>query len=60
MVQLFKQKNYAIGVGLAKSEAVLAAIIAVVFLSDHLSLLGWFGVAVGGFAVFNVQKGGIF
>ncbi|MEK5765072.1 multidrug transporter, partial [Acinetobacter junii] len=29
MVQLFKQKNYAIGVGLAKSEAILAAIIGV-------------------------------
>ena len=43
--------------GLAKSEAVLAAIIAVVFLSDHLSLLGWFGVAVGGFAVFLMSKG---
>ena len=57
MVQLFKQKNYAIGVGLAKSEAVLAAIIAVVFLSDHLSLLGWLGVAVGGFAVFLMSKG---
>ena len=57
MVQLFKQKNYAIGVGLAKSEAVLAAIIAVLFLSDHLSLLGWFGVAVGGFAVFLLSKG---
>ncbi|ENV73461.1 hypothetical protein F946_00973 [Acinetobacter johnsonii ANC 3681] len=57
MVQLFKQKNYAIGVGLAKSEAVLAAIIAVVFLSDHLSLLGWFGVVVGGFAVFLMSKG---
>ena len=57
MVQLFKQKNYAIGVGLAKSEAVLAAIVAVVFLSDHLSLLGWFGVAVGGFAVFLMSKG---
>lgn len=57
MVQLFKQKNYAIGVGLAKSEAVLAAIIAAVFLSDHLSLLGWFGVAVGGFAVFLLSKG---
>ena len=57
MVQLFKQKNYAIGVGLAKSEAVLAAIIAVVFLSDHLSLLGWFGVAVGGFSVFLMSKG---
>ena len=50
MVQLFKQRNYAIGVG-------LAAIIAVVFLSDHLSLLGWFGVAVGGFAVFLMSKG---
>ena len=57
MVQLFKQKNYAIGVGLAKSEAVLAAIIAVLFLSDHLSLLGWFGVAVGVFAVFLMSKG---
>ena len=57
MVQLFKQKNYAFGVGLAKSDAVLAAIIAVVFLSDHLSLLGWFGVAVGGFAVFLMSKG---
>lgn len=57
MVQLFKQKNYAIGVSLAKSEAVLAAIIAVVFLSDHLNLLGWFGVAVGGFAVFLMSKG---
>lgn len=57
MVQLFKQKNYAIGVGFAKSEAVLAAIIAVVFLSDHLSLLGCFGVAVGGFAVFLMSKG---
>ncbi len=57
MVQLFKQKNYAIGVGLAKSEVVLAAIIAVVFLSDYLSLLGWVGVAVGGFAVFLMLKG---
>ena len=57
MVQLFKQKNYAIGVGLAKSEAVLAAIIAVIFLSDHLSFLGWLGVVIGGIAVFLMSKG---
>ncbi|MFV5490756.1 DMT family transporter [Acinetobacter sp. ASP199] len=57
MVQLFKQKNYAIGVGLAKSEAILAAIIGVVFLSDHLSLLAWFGVLIGGYAVFLLSKG---
>lgn len=57
MVQLFKQKNYAIGVGLAKSEAILAAIIGVAFLSDHLSWLAWFGVLLGGFAVFLLSRG---
>lgn len=58
MVQLFKQKNYAIGVGLAKSEAILAALVAVIFLHDHLSFLGWVGVIIGGFAVFLLSKGG--
>lgn len=57
MVQLFKQKNYAIGVGLAKSEAILAAIIGVVFLSDQLSLFAWFGVLLGGIAVFLLSRG---
>ena len=57
MVQLFKQKNYAIGVGLAKSEAILAAIIGVIFLSDHLSVLAWIGVLIGGYAVFLLRKG---
>lgn len=57
MVQLFKQKNYAIGVGLAKSEAILAAIIGVMFLSDHLSLYAWFGVLLGAVAVFLLSRG---
>ncbi|ENW26516.1 drug/metabolite transporter (DMT)-like permease [Acinetobacter lwoffii] len=57
MVQLFKQKNYAVGVGLAKSEAILAAIIGVTFLADHLSFLAWIGVALGGYAVFLLSKG---
>ncbi|MCS4309119.1 drug/metabolite transporter (DMT)-like permease [Rheinheimera pacifica] len=52
MVKLFKLRNYAIGAGLAKSEAVLAAVLGVVFFSESLTLLGWFGVALGGFAVF--------
>lgn len=52
MVRLFQQKNYAIGVGLAKSEAVLAALIGVAVLHDHLSLLAWLGVLIGGVAVF--------
>lgn len=51
MVMLFKQKNYAIGVGLAKSEAILAALIGVLCLSEHLSLWGWVGVLIGAIAV---------
>lgn len=57
MVQLFKLKNYAIGVGLAKSEAILAAVIAVIFLSEQLTLFAWCGVVLGGFAVFLLSKG---
>lgn len=52
MVKLFQQKNYAIGVGLAKSEAILAALIGVAVLGVHLSLLGWLGVLIGSVAVF--------
>jgi drug/metabolite transporter (DMT)-like permease len=51
MVILFKRRNYAIGVGLAKSEAVLAAALGVVFFSASLSLLGWLGVLMGAIAI---------
>ena len=57
MVLLFKQKNYAVGVGLAKSEAILAALVGVMFLQEHLTFFGWVGVAIGGFAVFLLSKG---
>lgn len=52
MVKLFKLRNYAIGAGLAKSEAILAAILGVAFFSESLSLLGWAGVLLGAVAVF--------
>lgn len=52
MVKLFKLRNYAIGAGLAKSEAVLAAVLGVVLFSESLTALGWAGVCLGGFAVF--------
>lgn len=60
MVLLFKQKNYAIGVGLAKSEAIFAAVLGVLFFASSLSPLGWLGVMVGSLAVFllsGVGKG---
>jgi len=51
MVLLFKQNNFAIGAGLAKSEALVAAIIGMLFFGSTLSLLGWIGVSIGGIAV---------
>ncbi|NMM41078.1 DMT family transporter [Pseudoalteromonas arctica] len=51
MVKLFKMNNYAVGTGLAKSEALVAAILGVLFFGSALSLLGWLGVFLGAIAV---------
>ncbi len=51
MVKLFKMNNYAVGAGLAKSEALVAAILGVLFFGSTLSLLGWLGVFFGAIAV---------
>lgn len=51
MVLLFKQNNYAVGAGLAKSEAVVAAVLGTLFFGSTLTVLGWLGVAVGAIAV---------
>ncbi len=52
MVTLFKQKNFAVGAGLAKSEALVAAVLGTLFFGSQLSLLGWVGIVVGAVAVF--------
>lgn len=59
MIKLFHQKNYAIGVGLAKSEAILAAILGVTFFGQYLSPFAWFGVLLGAFAIYLLSKGGV-
>lgn len=56
MVQLFRFENYAVGAGLAKSEALVAAILGVFFFATPLSWLGWVGVAIGGIAVFILSS----
>lgn len=58
MVDLFKLKNYAIGVGLAKSEAVWAAILGVAFFGVHIGLIGWLGILIGAAAIFLMTGGG--
>ncbi|PWQ93448.1 DMT family transporter [Leucothrix arctica] len=51
MVVLFKQKNFAVGAGLAKCEAPVAALLGVMFFSTTLTYLGWIGVAIGAIAI---------
>lgn len=55
MVQLFKLNNYAIGAGLAKSEALAAAILGMLFFGTQLSTVGWMGVCLGGIGVFMLS-----
>lgn len=52
MVVLFKQQNFAVGAGLAKNEATIAAVLGVLFFGVQLTLVGWLGVLLGGVAVF--------
>ncbi|MBV1914736.1 MAG: DMT family transporter [Pseudomonadales bacterium] len=56
MVKLFKQKNFSTGVGLAKSEALIAAVLGIFFFGTSLSVLGWIGVLVGSVAVFILSS----
>lgn len=58
MIMLFRLRNYAIGVGLAKSEAVIAAGLGAVFFSAPLSWVAWSGVLVGALAVWLLSNPG--
>ena len=58
MVILFKQKNFSVGAGLAKSEALVAAVLGVLFFGSQLSLFGWIGILIGAAAIFVLSGGG--
>ena len=57
MVILFKQKNFAIGAGLAKSEALVAGVVGMLFFGSYLTPLGWAGIVIGAIAVFVLSSG---
>ena len=57
MVILFKQKNFAIGAGLAKSEALVAGVVGLLFFGSYLTPLGWAGIVIGAIAVFVLSSG---
>ena len=58
MVKLFRLRNYAIGVGLAKSEAVIAATLGALFFAAPLSGLAWSGVIIGAIAIWLMSNTG--
>lgn len=58
MVILFKQKNFAVGAGLAKSEALVAGVLGTLFFGSQLSLFGWVGILIGAAAIFVLSGGG--
>lgn len=58
MVKLFQLRNFAVGVGLAKSEAVIAATLGAIFFAAPLSLLAWSGVLIGAVAVWILSTPG--
>ncbi len=58
MVKLFQLKNFAVGAGLAKSEALVAAVLGTLLFGTHLSPLGWLGVAIGAVAVMLLSSHG--
>ncbi|SDI79238.1 hypothetical protein SAMN04488540_103120 [Ferrimonas sediminum] len=51
MVRLFQMKNFSVGAGLAKTEALMAAILGTLLFGTPLSGLGWLGVCIGAVAV---------
>ncbi len=57
MVILFKQKNFAIGAGLAKSEALVAGVVGMLFFGSYLTPLGCAGIVIGAIAVFVLSSG---
>ncbi|MGI2258948.1 EamA family transporter [Shewanella sp. GXUN23E] len=56
MVKLFQLQNFAIGAGLAKSEALVAAVLGTLFFGTSLSLMGWGGVLLGTVAIFMLSS----
>jgi len=56
LVAAFKYRNFAVATSLAKTEAILVAIVGALIFSTSLSVLGWFSVAIGVVGVIVVSK----
>jgi drug/metabolite transporter (DMT)-like permease len=58
LIMAFGFRNYVVGTAYAKTEAVQGAILAMILLGEHLSLLTWIGIVVGVGGVLVLSAGG--
>jgi drug/metabolite transporter (DMT)-like permease len=58
LLMAFGERNFVVGTAYSKTEAVQSAILSVVLLGDHLSLLTWLGIAFGVVGVMILSTGG--
>jgi len=56
LVAAFRYRNFAVATSLAKTEAILVAVVGALIFGISLSGLGWFSGVVGVFGVFLVSK----
>jgi len=54
----FGFRNYVAGTAFAKTEAIQGAVLAMLLLGEHLSLLTWIGIAIGVVGVMVVSAAG--
>lgn len=58
LIMAFGFRNYVVGTAYAKTEAVQGAILAMIMLGEHVSLLTWVGIGVGVAGVLVLSAGG--
>ena len=47
MVRLFQERNFAIGISYAKTEAIMVALLGVTLFGESLNMMGWISVLIG-------------
>lgn len=58
LLMAFGYRNYVAGTAFAKTEAIQGAVLAMLLLGEHLSLLTWIGIAIGVAGVMVVSAAG--
>ncbi len=58
LLMAFGYRNYVAGTAFAKTEAIQGAVLAMILLGEHLTLLTWVGIAVGVAGVMVVSAAG--